>query len=140
TTIEETRCKKLLSIASLPWSAESLMPVPLKYAGAHTHRLSGDWRLNMQNLPRGSTLRKSLVAPIGSSVIVADLAQIEARLVAWLAGAWDLLNSFSTPNRLGDPYIKFAAEQIFMRELDKVINFIERFIGKTAILGLCYQC
>lgn len=148
-TLEETRCAKLLAISACGWPGtnQSLMPIPLKYAGAHTHRLSGDWGLNMQNLPRGSKLRKSLVPPIGYSVIVADLAQIEARLVAWLAGAWELLATFSTKDRKGDPYSAFASV-VFGRPVDRkrqlpdgsYPDFILGFIGKTGVLGLGYGC
>src|SRR5208282_3763294 len=51
-TLEEKRCERLLAIARLPWQIAGLppgtMPIPLRYAGAHTHRLSGDWKINMQ--------------------------------------------------------------------------------------------
>jgi hypothetical protein len=151
-TIEETRTERLIKIASLPWDhyrdgnprlySGGEMPVPLRYSGAHTHRLSGDWRLNMQNLPRGMpgkppTLRKSLMASSGHVVIAGDLAQIEARLVAWLAGAKGLLDEFSKVG--GDPYSAFAS-LIFGIPVNKNTHPIHRFIGKTGVLGLGYQC
>lgn len=151
-TLEESRTEKLIAIASLPWTAYrdgnprlysgGEMPVPLRYAGAHTHRLSGDWRLNMQNMPRGAPgkppmLRKGLIAPPGHVVVAGDLAQIEARLVAWLAGAVALLAEFATVG--GDPYSAFASI-IFGFLVDKKKNPLHRFIGKTGILGLGYQC
>jgi DNA polymerase len=88
-TLEETRCEKLLSVASLPWDFLNgpTMPIPLRYGGAHTHRLSGEWGMNMQNLPtaRGSKgkskLRLGLTVPEGYSVVTADLGQI-----GWLPG------------------------------------------------------
>ena len=69
----------------------TLVPIPLRYSAAHTHRLGGDWKMNMQNLPSGrggkvTKLRKALIAPPGHKVVVADLGQIEARLTAWLCG------------------------------------------------------
>jgi hypothetical protein len=83
-TIEETRTVRLLSIAKLDWPGycDGNLPVPLKYAGAHTHRLSGDWSCNLQNLPSGrggkvSKLRKALCAPPGHKVVVADKSQVE---------------------------------------------------------------
>ncbi len=146
-TIEETRAIKLLNISRLPWAsyrdgnprlyAGGQMPVPLRYSGAHTHRLSGDWKLNMQNMPRGSKLRKALIAPPGYSVIAGDLAQIEARLVAWLAGCEKLLAEFRNPN--GDPYSAFASI-VFGFMVDKKKYPIHRFIGKTGVLGLGYGC
>jgi DNA polymerase len=112
-TLEETRAIRLLKIASLDWtpycgSKLPLMPIPLRYGAAHTHRLAGDWSINMQNMTRGSPLRRALIAPPGHKVIVIDLAQIEARLVSWLAGATGLLEAFRT----GDVY-SFFATQVF---------------------------
>jgi len=151
-TLEETRTERLIKIASLSWDryrdgnprlySGGEMPVPLRYSGAHTHRLSGDWKLNMQNMPRGMPgkppmLRKSLIAPPGHVVIAGDLAQIEARLVAWLAGAIDLIAEFAKVG--GDPYSAFAS-MIFGILVDKKLHPIHRFIGKTGVLGLGYQC
>ena len=164
-TLEESRTEKLIAIAALPWAAYrdgnprlysgGQMPVPLRYAGAHTHRLSGDWRLNMQNMPRGAPgkppmLRKGLIAPPGHVVVAGDLAQIEARLVAWLAGATALLAEFAKVG--GDPYSAFAriifGDPLIDRKLkvklaDGTITlpyFVHGFIGKTGVLGLGYQC
>jgi hypothetical protein len=141
-TLEETRTRKLLSIASLPWpkGLSGTLPIPLRFGGAHTLRLSGDWGMNMQNLPRSnnkaSKLRKALKAPAGYKVITVDLGQIEARLVAWIAGAETLLKQFA--DKL-DPYAKLA-EEIFGYPVNRKTNVIEGFIGKTGILGLGYGC
>jgi DNA polymerase len=132
-TLEETRAERLLRIGALPWAQPSSMPVPLRYHGAHTSRLSGDWQMNMQNLPRGSALRSALVAPPGCQVIVTDLAQIEARIVGWLCGCTKLVNQFRNRE---DVYCAMATE-IFGRVITKA-DKLERFIGKSAILGLGY--
>lgn len=138
-TLEEKRCERLLAIARLPWHIAGLpngsMPIPLRYAGAHTQRLSGDWKINMQNLPSGrgtasSALRGALEAPPGHKVVVCDLSQIEARLTAWLTRA-PLLRTFIDGK---DPYCAMAT-QIFGFEVTKA-NEIERFVGKAAVLGL----
>ena len=138
-TLEEKRCERLLAIARLPWEIAGLpsgsMPIPLRYAGAHTNRLSGDWKINMQNLPSGrgtasSELRDSLEAPPGHKVVVCDLSQIEARLTAWFTRA-PLLQTFIDGK---DPYCAMAS-QIFGFEVSKA-NEIERFVGKSAVLGL----
>ncbi len=56
-TIEETRAQRLLDVANLDWSGTyrhgNKMPIPLRYGAAHTHRLGGDWKMNMQNMPSG---------------------------------------------------------------------------------------
>jgi DNA polymerase len=150
-TIEETRGARILSVATLPWDryrdgsprlySGGTLPIPLKYAGAHTHRLSGDWSMNMQNLPAGrgakkSKLRKSLKAPDGYKVVVADKSQIEARINAWLCGQHDLLALFASG---GDPY-SVLASSIFGFKVDKSVHKIERFIGKSGELGLGFRC
>ena len=136
-TLEESRSQRLLNIANLTWrgNQQRLMPVPLKYGGAHTGRLSGDWKLNMQNLPRGGNLRRALQAPPGHTIVTADAAQIEARIVAWLCGQWDLVEDFYNGT---DVYAKFASE-VFGYPVSKSTHPKERFMGKTAILGLGYQ-
>lgn len=150
-TIEKSRGEKILSIASLPWAtyrdgnprlySGGTMPIPLRYSGAHTHRLSGEWKINMQNLPAGrgkrkSKLRKALIAPPGFKVLVADLAQIECRIAAWLCNELDLLDQFATKK---DPY-SILATKIFGFIVDKKIHLLERFIGKSGVLGLGFGC
>lgn len=71
------------------------MAYGLKYHGATTGRDSGDAGLNMQNLQRaesfGVNVRGLIEAPVGMSLVVADLAQIEPRCLAWLAQDNDML-------------------------------------------------
>lgn len=138
-TIEETRAQRFLNIAKLKWGNGALLPVPLRYGGAHTHRLSGEWKMNMQNLPRDKTkskLRTALKAPPGDKFITGDLAQIEARIVAKLASEAGLVEAF----RQGRDVYAMFAEVVFGRTVTKKDNPVERFIGKTAILGLGYGC
>ena len=137
-TIEETRTQRLISISNLRWPNGSLgwLPMPLRYSGAHTHRLSGDWKLNMQNLPsRGNNrIRSAIKAPDGFKVLGADSSQIEARVAAWLCGQTNLVEAFANGE---DIYSSFASS-VFDRPINKKENPVERFIGKTAILGLQY--
>lgn len=135
-TLEETRTERFTSIARLTWPGkkQGLMPMPLRYSGAHTHRLSGDWSLNVQNMPRGGELRRALITPPGHVVLAADSSQIEARVVAWISGQLDLIEQFA---RGEDVYSSFASK-VFGREINKKTDPAERFIGKTAILGLGY--
>ena len=134
TTIEESRTNRLISLSQLTYPSKpgSWMPIPLKYSGAHTHRLSGDWKLNMQNLPRGGALRKALIAPPGKTVVTVDASQIEARLTAWLAGETSLVQQFEEG---ADVYSNFASE-IYDYPCNKKEHPVERFLGKTSILGL----
>jgi DNA polymerase len=143
-TIEQTRTEKLLRIAQLEWpnGSRGWCPIPLRNAGAHTHRLSGDWKLNAQNWPRFTTyegqekqtglLRRAHKAPPGKSVVKRDASQIEARIVAWLPRQLDLVQAFREGR---DIYSEFAEQAIYHYPVNKT-TVDERFVGKTAILGL----
>jgi DNA polymerase len=109
------------------------MPVPLRYYAAHTGRWGGDDKLNLQNLPRKSLLKDSIVAPKGHILIDADSSQIEARTVAWLSGQTDLIEAFE---RKEDVY-KIMAAAIYNKK-ESEIDSGERFVGKTTILGAGY--
>lgn len=130
TTIEETRAERLLKISQIV----DKVPVPLKYSGAHTHRFSGDWSINFQNLKRGGKLRKSLEAPYGQRVISVDASQIEARINATFSGQRDLMEQFA----LGMDVYSLFAEQIYHYKVNKIDQPTERFVGKTGILSLGY--
>ena len=61
----------------------------------------------MQNLKRGSFLRKAIMAPEGYQLVVGDLSQIEPRVLAWLSDYQDMLDIFKGG---GDPYAAFGAQ------------------------------
>jgi DNA polymerase len=131
-TLEETRTQRFLEIAS-----RGALPVPIRYYAAHTGRFGGDDKINMQNLPsRGANankLKKSIVAPKGYTVIDADSAQIEARVLAWLAEQDDLVEAFATGK---DVYKKMASAIYGIAEEE--VTKDQRFVGKTTILGAGY--
>ena len=129
-TLEETRTQRLLSIGR----CTDKLPVPLKYSGAHTHRFSGDWKINLQNLSRGGKMRFSLKAPKGKKVVAIDASQIEARFNAELSGEVKLVEAFAQGR---DVYSEFARE-IYGYEVNKKDYPRERFVGKTGILSLGY--
>lgn len=130
-TIDQTRAERLLELRS----RNPDLAVPLVYYGAHTGRLTGDEKINMQNLTRGSALRTALVAPEGYKLVTADLAQIEARLVAWWAGQDNLLEWFRSNQ---DPYLTFARLLFQDPTLTKESNPESRRVGKVAVLGMGY--
>jgi DNA polymerase bacteriophage-type len=57
---EITRAERFIATAE---QCDGLMPVPLIYYAAHTGRYGGGEKLNLQNLGRGSELRRSLSVP-----------------------------------------------------------------------------
>ena len=127
-TLEETRTERFISIAK-----RGSLPVPLRYYAAHTGRWGGDDKLNLQNLPRKSPLKSSIVAPEGYVIVDADSSQIEARIVAWLAGQTDLVQAFDK----GEDVYKIMASKIYDKPIEEISDN-ERFVGKTTILGAGY--
>jgi DNA polymerase len=127
-TLEETRTERFIGI-----SERGLLPVPLRYYAAHTGRFGGDDKVNLQNLPRKSPLKKAIKAPPGYVVIDCDSSQIEARTLAWLAGQWDLVEAFDK----GEDVYKIMASSIYGVPIEEVTDS-QRFVGKTTILGAGY--
>ena len=127
-TIEETRTENLMKVAE-----RGALPIMLNYYGAHTGRFSGGDKLNLQNLPRNGAIRSALTAPIGEVLIACDSSQIEARMVAYISGQDDLVQAFREGR---DVYSEFASE-IYGKKVTKA-DKVERFVGKTCILGLGY--
>jgi DNA polymerase len=131
-TTERTRAQRFLDI-----SKRGTLPVPLSYYGA----LSGRWTaskgsaINMQNLKRGSFLRKAIMAPEGYQLVVGDLSQIEPRVLAWLADYEDLLNIFRSGQ---DAYAQFGAQMFNIPNLTKETHPNLRQSAKSALLGCGY--
>jgi len=127
-TLEETRTKRFMAIAD-----RGRLPIPLRYYAAHTGRWGGDDKINMQNLPRESILKYSIIPPNRHVFIDYDSSQIEARTLAWLADQNDLVDAF----KAGEDVYKIMASAIYEKPVED-INKDERFVGKTTILGCGY--
>ena len=72
----------------------------MMYWGAGiTGRFSGAGGFNVQNMPRGPQygvdVRSCIEAPEGFTLLIVDLAQIEARLTAWLAEDYEFLETLA---------------------------------------------
>ena len=128
-TIGETRANRFLEAGRDGMK----LPILLNFSGAHTHRWSGGNKMNLQNLKRGGELRRSILAPKGHVIVVADSAQIEARVLAWLSQQMDIVNAFATKQ---DVY-KLMASVIYNIPVEDVTKD-QRFIGKICVLGLGY--
>jgi len=133
-TIEESRIERFINIGA---NNRGYLPVPLKYYGAHTGRWSGLDSVNFQNLPsrdkHKKALKNAIIAPPNHSIINSDSSQIEARVLAWLAGQSDVVKQFANKE---DVYSVFAT-MVYNRPISKA-NPTERFVGKTCVLGLGY--
>lgn len=131
-TLERTRAQRFLDIAQ-----RGALPVPLDYYRAHTGRwaASKGSGLNLQNLKRGSFLRRSIMAPEGKSIVVCDLSQIEPRVLAWLAGYKELLQIFASGQ---DAYATFGAQMFGIPGMTKESHPTLRQSAKAALLGAGY--
>ena len=88
--------------------------------------------INLQNMPRGSALRKSMTAPEGWVLVVGDLGQIEARVMAVLAGETSMIEVFEAGL---DLYTEYAKVLYKCDGIDK--NMMK--ISKLCSLALQYQ-
>jgi len=133
-TLEEKRIERFMDIGKRNRGA---LPIPLKYYGAHTGRWSGTDKVNFQNLPsrdpKKKALKKAIVPPDGYMVINSDSSQIEARVLAWLAGQEDVVKQFAK----GEDVYSIFASNVYGKTITKA-DPTERFVGKTCILGLGY--
>ncbi|KKM80648.1 hypothetical protein LCGC14_1337710 [marine sediment metagenome] len=111
-----THLKRVGSLVSQHIANGGSLRVPLAYYPSHTGRWGGTEKINLQNLGgvgrRGSgtdpligDVKGLIFALDGYELGVADSAQIECRLLAWLAGQQDLLDVFASG---GDPYSEFG--------------------------------
>jgi DNA polymerase bacteriophage-type len=138
-TISRSSVKKLQAITDRV--VEGRLRYQYKFYGAHTGRWAGEGA-QLQNLPRkaskwGDTdvdIRACFGAPAGKKLVVADLASIETRVLAWLSKCDTLLNVF----KLGqDPYIDFASDLYSTPYSD--VTKEQRQISKPAVLGCGYM-
>lgn len=137
-TINITRAERMLKAGE----DGKRLPAGYAYYRAHTGRYGGTNKMNLQNLPRGSELRLSIMAPDGYELCVVDSGQIEARVNAWLWDQLDLLDAFRKADTWDkskgvargndrDAYCRFA-DDIYGREItteDKT----ERHVGKVCL-------
>ena len=139
-TILQTRIQAFLDAAGA--HPKSQVPIPLKYYGADTTGRWSGWGYNPQNLPRvnpynprpSDALRKSLVAPPGYKVVVADLSGIELRVNHFLWKVPSSVDMFKADPEKADLYKDFAS-RLYDVPFDEVTKQ-QRQVGKVAHLGL----
>ena len=115
------------------------MPAGIVPCKAHTGRDSGgddsgSDKINLQNLRRDSAVRRAIRAPEGWTLLVADLAQIEARVLAAIAGETWVVRAFAEGR---DVYAEMAS-QIYGVPVAKETHPRERQLGKIAVLACGY--
>ena len=147
-SIQRSRAVNIINLGHKP------IPIPLCAFKAHTGRYTAGSEsevsdgLNFQNLskrdPNMLTIRKSIKAPKGHKVLACDSSQIEARMLAWVAGQDDLVAQFKSG---ADPYAEMAAK-IFHTDAKAIHDAAKnnddpnhnrykmyRNVGKTCILS-----
>jgi len=134
-TINQTRCERLIDMANRGCAC-----VYINHAGAgQTMRASGGDKMNWQNFQRGGKLRESVEAPNGMQLVVGDSANIESRMLDWLAGQEDQVEAYELYDAGKGPDIYCVmAQKIYGRVITKKADPNERQMGKTAKLGLGY--
>jgi DNA polymerase bacteriophage-type len=93
------------------------------------------------------SMRGFIKAPDGKKIVAGDYAQIEARVLAWLARCMWLLDAF---RRNDDVYSRFAADHMYRDNYDDYFEYIngvrsvrkpykrKRQVAKSAVLGCGY--
>jgi len=140
-SILETRMDRFIKVTEL---CEGRLPIALRYAGADTTtRWSGTMSLNQQNLPRiipgtpkiSDVLRKSMRAPKGWKVVVADQSGIELRINMFLWKVPYAMELFRADPENADLYRYFAANTLY-RISEEDVEKWQRQVGKVSHLGL----
>ncbi len=144
------RLKKVLeSMQSRRRGSDGRMVYELKYFGATTGRWAGTGGLNMQNFNRkeveGLDIRKVIVAPPGSTLVVCDYSQIEARMLLWIAGDEKTLQLLRDHPDM-DMYEVHARATMGYTDPMPLEKWCEqngstlRQYAKARVLGLGYRC
>ncbi|MGA1206029.1 MAG: DNA polymerase [Opitutales bacterium] len=129
--------------------ASGRMGYELKYFGASTGRWSGGGGLNLQNLNRksaeGVDLRRAIIAPQDHVLAAVDFAQIESRVLLYLAGDTVALEMFGK-NPDADAYEIHARSTMGYTEPGSLKVYCERTgsnlrqLAKARVLGLGFGC
>lgn len=130
-TIETSRAERLLTMAR---ATKGRMLLPTVWHGAHTGRPSGTDGVNPLNFGRNSPIREAIQTEAGYVLVDTDASQIEARLAAWFARCWVLIEAFADKTR--DVYCEVASN-LFDR-LITAADERERQIGKVVKLACQY--
>ena len=146
--------KRVQNLMNQAACSDGRIGAPLSFYAGHLGRWGGTEKINLQNLGgrgRGTAIhpligqvRQMLKAPDGFVFGNPDFSQIEARVLAWLAGQQDLVQIFADG---GSPYSDLATE-VFQQPIRKPKDTdsddvkkdlaVKYGFGKDAILGCGY--
>ncbi|GAF80024.1 unnamed protein product, partial [marine sediment metagenome] len=123
---------------------DGTFPFAIKYFGAHTGRFSGADGFNMQNMPRGENmgvdLRALFVPRSGKKLVIVDLAQIEARVILWLARDFKALEQVKDGMSI---YEAHAIQSMNWKPNGQKLKDVDLDLyqlAKARVLGLGFGC
>ena len=128
-TSERTKARRFADIAGRGKLPPSIMP-----NGAHTGRDSGGGAINLQNVKRGSPLRRAVMAEHGRTLLVADSSQIECRILNAWAGQDDICELF----RAGEDVYLATGARMFGHPITKAEHPDKRQVAKVVELASGY--
>jgi DNA polymerase len=111
---------------------------PLKFLDAVLKRDRATLGESEKSVPAivASMLRSMMRASPGHELFAADFSQVEARVLAWIAGQQDLVDLFATGGKVYETMAAF----IFNKPLLEIAkDSFERQIGKNSVLGAGFQ-
>lgn len=155
--LSKTSAKKIYKFKS--YSINGVIRDYMQYAGAHTLRWAGrgvqphnfpresvdNFKKTLTELEKGeyephevpktinSLLRQLIIPSKGNRFLIGDFSAIEARISFWLANCKPALNAYKNEE---DIYINMASS-VYKKPCEE-ITVNQRFVGKIAILGMCY--
>jgi hypothetical protein len=134
---------RFYAIRSRVRKSDNRFPYGMKYFGAVPGRWSGDAGFNVQNMPRGelfgADLRKCFQPSDGCVFVVADLSQIEPRILAWLIDDHEFLSLVRDGVDIYEAHARSTmgySDPDPLKEKDPAM----RSLAKARVLGLGYGC
>lgn len=132
---------------------EDVFYFSLKYAVGHTRRWSGEGGFNTQNLPRDAfeveidgkvesfNMRNIFVPRAYHTMVASDLAQIEARVLLWLADDQKQLQSIRDGFNVYESHAR-TTMAVTWPELEKLKDYNPTLykLAKARVLGLGFGC
>ena len=134
---------RFYAIRSRVRKEDQRFPYGMKYFGAVPGRWSGDAGFNVQNMPRGemfgADLRKCFQPSEGCVFVVADLSQIEPRILAWLIDDHEFLSLVRDGVDIYEAHARATMGYNDPAPLEET-NSTLRGLAKARVLGLGYGC
>ncbi|MFA7256433.1 MAG: DNA polymerase [Kiritimatiellales bacterium] len=134
---------RFYAVRSRVRKSDNRFPYGMKYFGAVPGRWSGDAGFNVQNMPRGElfgvNLRSCFQPSDGCVFVIADLSQIEPRILAWLIDDHEFLSLVRDGVDIYEAHARATMGYNDPAPLEET-NSTLRGLAKARVLGLGYGC